>query len=495
MKRILVGLFLLLAFAHVCKAQTTTVVTATIRDVTGTIIPSGQVTFELKPGVDTTISGNARFTPTTVACTINQAYNGGAGTISSLVRSSNVVTATFIQQTSFVVGDVFSLGGWSDTTFDGTSAFTVTAVSGVSPWTVTWNQTATNSSATGGFISALRATNPGPGSCTLTQNTALTPAGTFYLVTLWPNNSPSSSFNFYALQASVDLSTVTPTPTQMPAYSFFDLFSNQTVSGTKTFSGPVIFTGSVTGPFVTSVGLTVPAEFTLSGCPVTSSGTCVIGKASVAQNSFLAGPASGGAGSWGARFIAPLDLGTGTANNGSSLFGDLTWKPAPSLTGAFTVGDTVTVASINPPVFQDGGSPSSAVPVQVFGHTTLASDISLATSTPTTVLTTTVTMPTSGCPCRIQAAYGVYASTNNQTWNTWVGDGTNFWAAAQTTGAGTNTTGLNSTAFSNVTYANSAVVTLTLTVEINGSGGTVKAAPAQGSGGNTWLSWAVMASN
>ncbi len=227
-------------------AQTTTVVTANVKDVSGNIVPTGQVTFDLEPGIDTTISGNARFTPQTTVCTINQAQNGGTGAITSLARASNVVTATFSAQTTFIVGDVLSLSAWSDATFDGTSAFTVTAVSAVSPWTVTWNQTAANSTATGGTISALRA-SPGPGSCTLTENTALTPAGTYYKVTLWPNYAPTSSFNFYALTATQDLSSVVPTPATVPAFSFVDLFSNQTISGAKTFTGSVNFTGAVSG--------------------------------------------------------------------------------------------------------------------------------------------------------------------------------------------------------------------------------------------------------
>src|SRR5690348_12349106 len=119
-------------FANVCNGQTTSTITGTIRDVTGQVIPSGQVTFDLKPGADTTISGSARFTPQTVVCTIHQASSVGSGaTITSLARAANVVTATFSAQTDYVVGSVLSLGSWSDATFNGTSAFTVTAVSGI----------------------------------------------------------------------------------------------------------------------------------------------------------------------------------------------------------------------------------------------------------------------------------------------------------------------------------------------------------------------------
>jgi hypothetical protein len=46
---------------------------------------------------------------------------------------------------------------------------------------------------------------------------------------------------------------------------------------------------------VTSVGLTVPSEFVVSGSPITSSGTLAISKANQSANSVYAGPASGAA--------------------------------------------------------------------------------------------------------------------------------------------------------------------------------------------------------
>lgn len=62
---------------------------------------------------------------------------------------------------------------------------------------------------------------------------------------------------------------------------------------------------------VTSVGLTAPSGFTVSGSPVTSSGTLAIAFASQAQNVVLAGPAAGGAGAPTWRALAPGDLPAG----------------------------------------------------------------------------------------------------------------------------------------------------------------------------------------
>ncbi len=319
-------------------AQTTTVVTANVKDVSGNIVPTGQVTFDLEPGIDTTISGNARFTPQTTVCTINQAQNGGTGAITSLARASNVVTATFSAQTTFIVGDVLSLGGWSDATFDGTSAFTVTAVSAVSPWTVTWNQTAANSSATGGVISALRA-SPGPGSCTLTENTALTPAGTYYKVTIWPNYAPTAAFNFYALTATQDLSSVVPTPATVPAFSFVDLFSNQTISGAKTFSGAVSFSAPVT---MVASGLTIggvaPALLPIS-LTAGVSGVLPPGNGGT-------GDSTGNAPTASALATTPSTCGAGVAATGINAAGNPVGCFTPANGGLFTEGTDVTANTV-----------------------------------------------------------------------------------------------------------------------------------------------------
>lgn len=198
----------LLPASALLSQATTEIVTATIRDVTGAIVASGQITFELKPATSTVISGYARFTPQTVSCSINQS------SAVSLSRTGNVVTATFTQPMTFLPSSVIQVAGWSDTSFDG--QFTIATVP--NNQTATWTQTAANSTATGGWISELRA-NPGPGSCTLEQNTAISPAGSYYQVCLWPYGTKTACFNYYALSNSVDLSTVVPAPNQLPTCS------------------------------------------------------------------------------------------------------------------------------------------------------------------------------------------------------------------------------------------------------------------------------------
>lgn len=244
----LCALLVLCLFAGTANAQTTTTVIGAIRDLSSTIVPGGQVTFELRPGGDTTITGNGRFASSTVTCSINQSTSFGA---TGVVRAANVVTVTFSSPHSFILGDVVTVTSMTDTAFNGT--FTIASVADTTH--VTWAQTAGNASTGGGLISALRL-SPGPGSCKVQQNTALQPAGTSYQVCLWPLGSRTSCFNWYAIGAGpVDLSTTVPTPGGMPAYAFVDTLNNQTINGSKTFGGTVTFQGQVI----------FPSTFALSG--------------------------------------------------------------------------------------------------------------------------------------------------------------------------------------------------------------------------------------
>jgi hypothetical protein len=155
-------------------AQTTTI-TGTIDDLTVNPVTSGKVVFTLKPSVDTTISGNARFTP------------------------GQPVTC-YIQS----------------------------------------NGTLLNAAQTG--------------ACVVVSNTSLTPAGTSYRVDICPYNACSSSFNFYAINSSYNISSIVPTPTTGPAQNFTDVFSNQVVAGNKTFTGTTVF-GNTTLAITTTCAL------------------------------------------------------------------------------------------------------------------------------------------------------------------------------------------------------------------------------------------------
>jgi hypothetical protein len=71
------------------------------------------------------------------------------------------------------------------------------------------------------------------------------------------------------------------------------------------------------GGSVTSIGLTMPAEFTVSGSPISSSGTLAVTKANQNANLVYAGPSSGGAAAPGFRALVSADLpaGVGTVTS------------------------------------------------------------------------------------------------------------------------------------------------------------------------------------
>jgi hypothetical protein len=92
---------------------------------------------------------------------------------------------------------------------------------------------------------------------------------------------------------------------------------------------------------VTSVALAMPAEFTVSGSPITGGGTFTVAKANENQNTVFAGPGSGGAGTPVFRVLVAADLpaGTGTVTSVAHTLA----VPASIMTAA-VVGSPVTTS-------------------------------------------------------------------------------------------------------------------------------------------------------
>jgi hypothetical protein len=110
----------------------------------------------------------------------------------------------------------------------------------------------------------------------------------------------------------------------------------------------------------------------------------------------------------------------------------------------------------------------AATPVAVFANQA-TSALSVAASTPTALATKTVTMPASGCPCRVFISWAVWTTSvsSGTGYDFWVSDGSVThagYSTGQSNGAGAST-GAAAAAFTTVTYANSAAVTFTLMVE------------------------------
>ena len=77
---------------------------------------------------------------------------------------------------------------------------------------------------------------------------------------------------------------------------------------------------------VTSVAMTVPSFLSVSGSPITGSGTLAVTLANQTAKTFLAGPTSGGAAAPAFRVIEMADLGTGSPSSSNFLRGDGSWQ-------------------------------------------------------------------------------------------------------------------------------------------------------------------------
>lgn len=227
LKKIVVALGLACALSLSAVAQSTTVI-GTFKSGDGvTAIASGQVAATLQPGIDTVASGTARFSPTEVDCTIN----GDNVNANQAVRATNSVTISGLPGHTFIVNDVVQVAGMTDSTFNGT--FTITATTAT---TITYSQTAGNATSGGGTLSALRAIS-GSGACTVATNTLMQPSSTSWKFCVQPQFiQPGSCFVAFATGGTLDITAQPATPPLTPAYQLVDTFSNQVISGTKTFT-------------------------------------------------------------------------------------------------------------------------------------------------------------------------------------------------------------------------------------------------------------------
>lgn len=146
--------------------------------------------------------------------------------------------------------------------------------------------------------------------------------------------------------------------------------------------------------------------------------------------------------------------------------------------------------------------PASATTGQVFSNIALGGNVTI-NNTATTVATRTVTMPSSGCPCRVFLSYSLsidFAGVTNQpNIDFWVNDGTTSMAGVET-GQSNATTGARTSAtyggFSIVTYTNNTAVTFTLLgIQPGTAGAVVHAAPSTGAGPNSSFQALVITSN
>lgn len=110
---------------------------------------------------------------------------------------------------------------------------------------------------------------------------------------------------------------------------------------------------------VSSVALTAPAEFSVSGSPVTTSGTLALSKATQSANTVWAGPTSGGAAQPAFRALVLTDLPAGTITNfadnetpsgtinSSNVTFTLANTPTPAASLILTVNGVVQYAAVD----------------------------------------------------------------------------------------------------------------------------------------------------
>lgn len=144
----------------------------------------------------------------------------------------------------------------------------------------------------------------------------------------------------YALVKDSDLSTsnVTTNNVTIAKHGFAPILPNDAakyLDGTGAYSVP---SGTGTGS-VTSVAQTVPTEMTISGSPVTTSGTLALDWNSASGNKVIASPAGGGSGAYAGRALVALDIPNIAESQVTSLVSDLALKAplaSPALTGVPT---------------------------------------------------------------------------------------------------------------------------------------------------------------
>jgi hypothetical protein len=170
------------------------------------------------------------------------------------------------------------------------------------------------------------------------------------------------------------------------------------------------------GGGVSDVALTMPAEFSVTGSPITSSGTLVVTKANEPPNTVFAGPTSGSPGQPTFRALVAADIpglgvgvtSVGLAVNASSLFTASVSGPNPiTTTGTFTLNISFANQGANTVL----AGPSSGSPAPPTFRTLTPTDLpSLLSFTPIPE-TTSFTASTFSAMYRVTTAAGTIVAT------------------------------------------------------------------------------------
>jgi hypothetical protein len=221
----------------------------------------------------------------------------------------------------------------------------------------------------------------------------------------------ATTINGHALSSNVtisasDITTGTLPAAQLPSTINATGLQGTAVATTSPSTGQVLeYNGTSWVPAnivgsgtVTSVALTVPSELSVSGSPITSSGTLAITKANQNANIVMAGPASGGAATPGYRALVVADIPAIPESGVTNLTNDLsnrvlttTTVNGHALSSNVTISASdITTGSLPMAQIPSGGSSSTYLrgdgtwntPSGSGGSTTLAGDTDVTISSP-----------------------------------------------------------------------------------------------------------------
>jgi len=161
-----------------------------------------------------------------------------------------------------------------------------------------------------------------------------------------------------------------------------------------------------------------------------------------------------------------------------------------------TAGANVTLTAGGGGLVTIAAASTSAPAFSAVNSATLLSDTGTLSSSPWTVLSITVTFPSSGGPFRVLGTYFMYLYGGTSDTALWIRDsGGVIFASSQTNISGSVHSGIGTCDVSGTQYANSAISTFTLYAVSGGSPTIVEAAPVIGSGSNSYLKIIVVPSN
>lgn len=404
--------------------------------------------------------------PGTPLATIYGADNTNSATITGALWEGGQITFTLsaTPPTDVVEGSYIAVSGVTPSTFDTTLEAPYLVMSVVGNTVIVASLTSPGTYVSGGTVASSVLPNP------LTSD----------------NNG---NYYFYTLPGIYSVQIYSPTITERD-------YPDQGV-------------GTVAGGSVLSVALALPAEFDVSGSPVTTSGTLSATWAVESANLVFAGPGSGSPATPGFRALVADDLpgGTGTVSSvahtltvpASIMSKTVTGSP---ITTSGTIADTITLVTQSANLVWAGPtSGGAATPTfralvtndlpavgfpatRAFTNQILAAPVSVMMSTETSIDAITVTMPASGGPWRVLLRYQ-YFQDGGVAYTAGISDGTNWFATSQGV-IHNNNSCMDGSELTYVTYADGAMVTFTCYTFNSGASTVVLAPGDEGTPGETY---------